>query len=315
MKKEIKMIWFWPIPFAVLGALLPILWKDGSAADPTLPWLTGAGKWLRALSLSGVGGNILAWGIVLVITVLPVILLLLWRRRGGWRPADALLPLLSVLLFALCYFLVNPTFLPSPAEKFFPLACGGAALSVLVAWFAFTVLGALEVSPAERLAAALRPLFIGWASLLAFSACYTRMAAFLTGWAEVAAANTAGGYGPTVAVMGSTGLLSVIPDLLASATLVWAAQLVGAMGNQVFNEEIVALCRHTAKSCRRVAGLELLAAVAANLLQLLLLGVLRSTSFTVVIPLVPLSLSVALYFLCRCLEQGKALQDDNDSII
>lgn len=315
MKQQNKSIWLWPILCAAMGALLPVLWRRSGSVDPALPWQTGFGKWLRALSLSGTGGNLLAWAIVLVMTALPLIFLLFWRRRGGWQWADALLLLVSALFFTLLWFLVNPTLLPSPAGTFFPLACSGTILAAVVSWAAFGVMHAMDTSSAESLAAAFHPMCIGLASLLALSACYTRMSAFLSGWEEVAAANTVGGYGLTIAVMGWIDFMAVVPELLASVTLVWAARLVGAMGRLVFDGEIIELCRRTAKGCRQVAGLELLVAVAANLLQLLLLGVLRSTHFQIVIPLVPLSLSVALYFLCRCLEQAKALQDDNDSII
>ena len=32
-------------------------------------------------------------------------------------------------------------------------------------------------------------------------------------------------------------------------------------------------------------------------------------------PLIPLILSAALYLLCRCVQRGRELQEDNDSII
>ena len=33
------------------------------------------------------------------------------------------------------------------------------------------------------------------------------------------------------------------------------------------------------------------------------------------LPLIPLILSAALYLLCRCVQRGRELQEDNDSII
>lgn len=52
-----------------------------------------------------------------------------------------------------------------------------------------------------------------------------------------------------------------------------------------------------------------------NLLQLLLLPQLRKVSFTMTLPLVSVALSAALFLLCRYFQQGKAIHDDNQSII
>ena len=95
----------------------------------------------------------------------------------------------------------------------------------------------------------------------------------------------------------------------------WGAELAGALGDLTFSDQIVALCQRTAQSCRKVAAATMLVAVFTNLLQLVLLGVLRSSYFNVIIPIIPLVLSVALYLLCRWLQRGRELQDDSDSII
>ena len=134
-------------------------------------------------------------------------------------------------------------------------------------------------------------------------------------WAETAEGNTAGGYGLTVVVLAIAAVLTLIPDLLAALTLTWGADLAEALGDTTFTREAVLLCQRTADRCRTVAVATMLIAVVTNLLQLLLLGVLRSAFYSVTVPVIPLVLSVALYLLCRCLRRGKELQDDSDSII
>ena len=305
----------WPLLAAVTGMVLAILRGGNTELNVPLPFLTAFGQWLRRLSLGSSAGNAAAWIIVLTLAILPLAAMLPLRRRGGWSKVDLLLPLLSLLIFTLCYYLVNPTLLPSPAGSFFPWACAGSILSVAVAWAALRGLRALDASPAERLSAVTRPLLIVWAALLAFSACWERTSVFLSRWSDVAAGNTAGGYSFTVFILAVVAVLTLIPDLLAALTLLWGAELVGALGDLTFSPETVALCRHTAHSCRRVTAAAMLIAVVTNLLQLTLLGILRSTYFSMVIPVMPLVLSVALYLLCRCLQRGKELQDDSDSII
>ena len=59
----------------------------------------------------------------------------------------------------------------------------------------------------------------------------------------------------------------------------------------------------------------LLLALGENLLQLALFSRLSTLHFSLDLPLIPLILSAALYLLCRCIQRGRELQEDNDSII
>ena len=91
--------------------------------------------------------------------------------------------------------------------------------------------------------------------------------------------------------------------------------LARALEREPFGAETVELCRITAERCRRTAQCAILLCVGGNLLQLLLLPQLRKVSFTMTLPLVSVALSAALFLLCRYFQQGKAIHDDNQSII
>jgi len=309
---------------------------DGAPAALVLPF-RALGDGLRRLSLSGFGGNLAAWLIVAAICALPLLLLALARRRRGAAPEDWLLWLAVPELFALLWFLVNPTRLGGPsfpadlAAGFYPLAVGGTLLSTLLAWLTLGLLRGLEGAPEARLAAAFRPLLTVCALLLAFGAAYGRTAELAGLWSSVTGGNTApddtlfaalGGGGPisaplelTLEVLVLLALLRFIPDLLAALTLLWGARLAGALGRAAFGEEAVALCGETAARCRRVARATVLLALGINLLQLLLFPYLYNSSFSVDLPLFSLALSAGLYLLCRCLQRGRDLQEDSDSII
>ena len=56
-------------------------------------------------------------------------------------------------------------------------------------------------------------------------------------------------------------------------------------------------------------------AVSGNLIQLVLLEQMHNTYFSLAMPLVSLMLSAGLMLLCRCLQRGRELQEDSDSII
>ncbi len=332
-----QFLWLGGAALAGCGlALLARMGNADGAAALSLPF-RALGEGLRQLSLSGFGGNLAAWLIVAAVCALPLVLLALVRRKRGAAPEDWLLWLAVPELFALLWFLVNPTHMGGPSvpadlvRGFYPLAVGGTLLSTLLAWGTLCLLRGLEGAPQTRLAAAFQPLLTVCALLLAFGAAWGRTAELAERWVTVTGGNTASND-PLSAVLGGNSLsstpleltlgvlvllalLRLVPDLLAALTLLWGARLAGALGRAAFGEEAVALCGETAALCRRVAQATVLLALGANLLQLLLFPLLYNSSFSVDLPLFSLALSAGLYLLCRCLQRGRDLQADSDSII
>ena len=109
--------------------------------------------------------------------------------------------------------------------------------------------------------------------------------------------------------------LEAAPGFLSAVTMVWGAELARALGREDFDREGVELCGRTAQACRILAQATVALAVSANLLQLLLLPLLHAVRPALSLPLVSLALSAGLMLLCRCLQRGRELQEDSDSII
>ena len=74
-------------------------------------------------------------------------------------------------------------------------------------------------------------------------------------------------------------------------------------------------CEKTARGCRQVIQVSVLLSLGSILLQLALGSILTSQDYVFSLPLPTLVLAAALFLLCRCIQQGKALLDDNRSII
>lgn len=283
------------------------IWR--AASRPALAF----GAWLRELSLSGVWGDVAAWAAVLALSALP--LLAWWMLGRAYRGAeDWVLGLMAPVLFGSLYLLVNPTYLSWPGQEFLPMAAAGTLLSMAVAWLSLKLLRGLDGAAQDRLARALGALLTGGAALMAFSAVGGQTAAVAEQWRAVTTGNTA----PeplTLGVLVCLGALRAAPGLLAGATLLWGAELAAALGGPAFDREGVALCERTAVACRAVAQATVVLTVCANLFQLALLDRLLTTNIYVSLPLASLLSSVGLFLLCRCLQRGRALQEDSDSII
>ena len=290
--------------------------------------LEEAGAWLRQLSLSGAGGNVLAWALVLLVSCLPLLLLVLPRGRGRWHGEDLLLPGCALLFLVLAFCLVNPTWQPSPIfPEVWMLAAFGIWGMGLVSWLVLRLLRGLEEGTMEKVSAVLRVLLVGCAALLVFAAALhgsRAVAAAVDGPApeQIAMGQLITG-GPFDRVMsaGSLWLTAVlalaelVPNLLAAWVLLLAADLTDARALGPFSGESAARCAATARRCRLAIQLTLALALGGNLVKLALVGVIPQVQFSLDLPLLPLPLAAALYLLCRCIQRGKELQEDNDSII
>ena len=271
------------------------------------------GDALRALSLSGARGNAAAWAAVLALTFLPA-LGLLWKPRCKW---DWLLPLAAAEIFAGLYLLVNPTLVSAeyPAGQTIAFALGGSLSATLLAWAVLRWMTRMENSPS--LGQTLERLLKGSAVLIGWLSAWSQGAAALEKIHSAAAGNTAPGtvLWPTNAAITLLAVADFIPTLLGCAMLLWGGKLARVLETDPFGEDTAALAEQLSRRCGQVAAVTLLACVGGNLLQMLLLPVLRTMNFNVSFPVVTVLLAVSLNLLCRYLRRAKAVSDDNGTII
>ena len=299
--------------FALLGAVLALAYPGEMTYETFAAPVNALGQALRGLSLSGTGGNIAAWAITLVVSLLPLLPFLLLRRKRK-AMEDWVLLLLIPQLFALIYYAVNPTLIDSLAAPFLPVGQLGVILATAVTWLVLAFLRAMAEAPGERLAAAVGVLFTGCAFLLAFGAGANQAAAWGAAVDSVRAGNT-GDTAFTAFMLAVLGVLRAAPYLLGAAALLWGGRLVDAAGRDPFSRDTAQLCDRTALACRMAAQAAVILALTVNLLQLATFSLLVKVDFQVELNLLPLALAGAMFLLSRWMRQGLALREDNDSII
>lgn len=289
----------------LLAACLPLLLP--------LDALPRLGEALRALSLSGPSGNAAAWGIVLLLTALPA-LGLPFRPRRGW---DLLLLLAAGEVFAGLYLLVNPALLSTeyPAGPAIALALAGSLSATVLAWAVLRWLEDAESAPS--LGRALERLLRAAAILIGLLSAWSAGAAALEKIHAVDQANTASGLvlWPTHLVTVLLAAAGCVPTLLVCGVLLGGARLPAALEADPFGPDTLALADRVSRGCRRTAAASVLVCAGGNLLQFLLLPLLRDVRFHVALPLTAVLLSAALDLLCRYFRRAKAVSDDSESII
>ncbi|HIW26863.1 MAG TPA: hypothetical protein H9989_02790 [Candidatus Lawsonibacter pullicola] len=311
---------------ALAGALIPLIPTVQVAGALTAP-IELAGGLLRELSLSGPGGNVLAWAIVLLAAGLPLLLLVLPPNRGRRHWEDIFLPASSLLLIGLAFCAVNPSYLDRFFGSTLLIAAAVIWVSLLVFWGVLRLLRGMEEAPLERLSGVLRILLVGCAALLVFAAASRVSGAIVeinnlqqdwTLFLAVASVPEPSGLTGDQAlnIALALPLVELIPDLLGAWMLLLAADLTTALARDPFGEESVGRCVTTARWSRLAIQATLVLALGVNLVKLARYdSLITEVKVSLDLPLIPLILSAALYLLCRCVQRGRELQEDNDSII
>ena len=311
---------------ALAGALIPLIPTVQVAGALTAP-IELAGGLLRELSLSGPGGNLLAWAIVLLAAGLPLLLLVLPPNRGRRHWEDIFLPASSLLLIGLAFCAVNPSYLDRFFGSTLLIAAAVIWVSLLVFWGVLRLLRGMEEAPLEKLSGVLRILLVGCAALLVFAAASRVSGAIVeinnlqqdwTLFLAVASVPEPSGLTGDQAlnIALALPLVELIPDLLGAWMLLLAADLTTALARDPFGEESVGRCVTTARWSRLAIQATLVLALGVNLVKLARYdSLITEVKVSLDLPLIPLILSAALYLLCRCVQRGRELQEDNDSII
>lgn len=276
------------------------------------------GEWLRELSLGSVGGNIAAWGIVLVLSALPFLALL--KKGRHFKKTDYLLFLCSAEILAMLYFLVNPTRISSrllwmdksSLVSIWTLACIGVLGATVLAWLVLTYLDGME-----RKAGRLLPGFLILCSiLLAFASAFGGMGELAGELAATGAGNTEGQILRTTGLLkGLILLVRLIPTVLSCRLLFWGSELTSAVESDPFGEETLSRVEGVAARCKAVAKVSVLCTVGTNLLQLLCLPYMADIRVRVDLPLVALALCGGMFLLCSYFRRAKEIHDDNVTII
>lgn len=319
-----RFLWLVLPALAVLAAaasLTGLIGTEGAWNLLAFPYVQ-LGALLRALSLSGAAGNVAAWALYLLLCLLPVAYLLLraWKRRAGW--ADAMLVLLSAVLFFAMELFINPAEIAARFDGAIATAYGGMALggtidSILLAYLVLRLLRACG-SGTETLIRGLRSLLYAVAVVLVLAVFGTGLSGLLAAFTALREANTALPASALTVSYGFLGLqflVDALPALLGLPVVLAALDLVNAFAGAPYGDGMVAAAHALGRRSRIAVIAVLLGQVALNLLQLLLGSAVRQSSYTLNVPLGGVALLLGALLLSELIARGRRLQDDNDSII
>ena len=254
---------------------------------------------LGSLSLSGKAGNALAVVVYALICLIPVFVLLFKVKKNTFRKVDSLLVLMSAVLFAVEYLLINPSEMgvyafneasaSTVAFSFWSLFTG-----YLVLKFADTIKNSKGKKTESLLALVLKIM----GGVFVFALCTSEL---------------------TKTEIGIVTLFKFLNTVTPSA---FGVLIVLSSLNLITEFTIDRYSEHTVKAVEKLSELCILAlevtvgvSVLLSVLQLRFINVLSNVNFSVDIPLLSLGFILIVLLFSGFIKESKALKEDNDSFI
>lgn len=260
--------------------------------------LEKSADFLGSLSLSGAFGNAIAVVLYALICLIPVFVLLFRISRKTFVKTDSILVLMSAVLFAVIYLLINPSEMGAHGMGEEASMVAFSFWSLLVGYLVLKFAEILKNTEGKRTEKLLSVVLKIIGAVFMFALCTSEFTKAEVGIVTVFSA-----------------LNSVLPAILGIRTVFFALDLLTEFSLDRYSENTVREAEKLSRFC--ILALELTVGISAllSVLQLRFINELSSVNFSVDIPLVSIGFILLLLMLSGFIKESKALKEDNDSFI
>ena len=280
----------------------------------------GAG--LRALSLSGGFGNVLAIVLYLVVSLLPAGLLFFLRKKQKLHWEDGLLALLSAVLFYILYLMVNPGFIINllgiaAAPPVGKAILGGMVYSLVIGYLILRVLRLFSAGKLRELERYLFLMLGVLGAIFIFLAFGISVRDLLASISSVQAGNIGNEHllGTTYVFLAMQYIVNALPYVLSIQVIFAAMRLLDELGKERYSAASVKAAEQLSRFCANALTIMVLTNILFNLLQLLFAKSIMVANHSVQIPVVSILFVLAALLLTRFMMESKQLKDENDQFI
>lgn len=261
--------------------------------------LTKSADLLGTLSLSGKVGNALAVIIYALVCLIPVFVLLFRISRKTFVKTDSILVLMSAVLFAVIYLLINPS--EMGVHAFNEASASTVAFSfwsLLIGYLVLKFADTLKNTEGKRTEKLLSVVLKIIGAVFMFALCTLEFSKTEVGIVTVFSA-----------------LNSVLPAILGIRTVFFALDLLTEFSLDRYSENTVREAEKLSRFC--ILALEFTVGVSAllSVLQLRFINELSNVKFSAEIHLLSIGFVLLVLILSGFLKESKALKEDNDSFI
>lgn len=316
--------------FVLLGgeALLCIVLIAASASGSAIlstvmsfPF-TQIGMGLRILSLSGSAGNMAAIILYAALSLMPLLGLVVLKLKEKLRGEDALLVLLSTVLFAVLYLMTNPGDIEDifhgaaglPVGKAF---LGGAVYSVLLGWLVLRALRLFFASGTDKLYKYLNALLFLVSVILIYAISGAALGGLIDSFAQLLAGNQGNEslLGTSRVFLVLQYVVDILPYIMDLLIVFLSSRLLSSMQNDRFSDTAIDTAEKLSRFCKLALTVIVLSQVAFNMLQLVFVKKLMVVNGQLNLPVLSIVFVLVVLLLTRYLADSKRLKDDNDLFI
>lgn len=283
----------------------------------------GAG--LRALSLSGGVGNGIAILFYIFCSLIPAGIWLLLKKRKQAEPVDILLLFLSLLLFGVNYFMVNPGLLGSGTPETAKWSLGSTFYSLFFGYLLIRILLHCQDLNRSDLQKRIRILLAVGNMILVYVIFSRELGDFLAALGKLQGTNSVFDIENTWEISGTLGLtylflflrfLAVsLPYMLDIVIVCFTRRLLKKLEEIPYEEETAVLAEKLGEFCVKSLIITIAVEAVFNLAQLLFQDQLYQLDYVVNIPVFSIVFVFAVLLFARYIRQIQKLKMDNDLFI
>jgi hypothetical protein len=280
------------------------------------------GGLIRWLSLHSAGGNIAAWVLYIALCLVPVGLVMgaaRQRARRGtrldiqfiFRAHDSLGGVLSILLFAVMYFNINPGALPQ-SLLIFPQVVGQIMLgvtvwSVILAWGVIAFAGRIQAASESALFRSMG--MAAYALLVLFGAVVVQRL-----WGVPRLLQEGDAAARFFALL--VGIAQILPPVMNVLIILAGIALIRAMSaGAAFSGDVTGKAQVLSRRAVWALGVTVLSGAGINILQLALAARLTDINVNIDLPLTEIFFALGALMLARFFAAAQSLSDENEGFI
>lgn len=281
---------------------------------------------LRKLSLSGSIGNVFSIVLYIAISLVPILVLFIFKKRRSLNLEDSLLVVLSALFFVVIYLMINPGMLGKNlgggagqvvGHVVDKALLGGVAYSVLLGYIILRILRFFFAADTNRLQKYLAALLCVLNILFVYLAFGAQFGNLMNSIEVLRAGNTLNEHslGMSYVFLVLQYIVNALPNVLNVLVVFAGLNLLDELASDRYSEATVASATILSRLCGLALTITVVSGIGFNLLQLMFINRLKVVNSTVQIPLLSIAFVLTALLLAQYIRESKQLKDDNDMFI
>ena len=277
---------------------------------------------LRILSLSSPTGNVIAFLIYFIISLIPLMLLLIFSKKRKLKPEDILLIVLTGILFSTLYYMINPGTLTTMmgnalSASILKAFLGVIIYSVIAGYILLRILRTFSNSDKHSLYKYLKILLIILNVIFVFVIFGTLFNNMISSFNSFTVSNTAPEQSLWLnyVFISLNYIISALPYIFNVFIVFKVMDLLAELNEDNYSDKSSALADNLSRWCIKTLSITVVSNIIFNTLQLILIKKLLVIESMVQIPIFSIVFVLATLLMAKYINENRKLKSDNDLFI